>query len=184
MRTDYTLFEANHIQRAIRYRMARLNGVFWGIVLVTMGAALLSRALIHVGPVALASGVGGLMLIAIGVGWWHRALSRTVWCVKVVSDAVVGYDCARRKTVFSWCNVRRIDLTDEALWIVQSPYHVMTISTSFDDFSALSHQILKGAEDHGIPLYIDGQSLDEMDVYVLCPFLTKEPPTGAAGPSM
>lgn len=182
MQVNYALFEANDIHRATRYRMARLNGVFWGTVLITIGSALLSRTLVVVSPVVLGVSLGAFVLVAAGVSWRHYALSRTVWCVKVMAESVIGYDCARRKTVLPWHEVQQIDLSGETLWIIQSSYHAVGISTSFDDFSTLSHQILQHAEPHGVTICIEGRPLDELDVYALCPFLTNEPPTDAAEP--
>jgi len=177
MQSAYDLFEASQLHRTTRSQMCRLNAAFWGVLLVTIGAAMMSPTLFASAPVVVGSGLGALVVTAIGISIKHYLRSRTIWCVRVGPDAVIGYDCARRKTVWTWDATRQVDLTDDHLSVIQSPYRALALATSFDTFPALSHRIVRDAERHDVPLTIDGQSLDTLDVYALCPFIVEHPPT-------
>lgn len=182
MSADYELFDANHIQRSVRHRMYRLNVLLCAILVITLAGLLLGRTG-QLSSQSLAWMVVGGLFLGAGVAWHHRHLSRTVWCVKVSPEGLVGYDCARRKTHLPWSQVERVDVTDEALVIVQSPYQFVAISTSFFDYPSLSHGVLSHAEDHDIAFYLNGRSLADLDVYVLYPFLTdatSADPSGSA----
>ncbi len=180
MSADYELFDANHIQRSVRHRMYRLNVLLCGVVVLTLAGLILGRSG-HLTPHGLAWILTGNLLLAGGLVWRHRHLSHTIWCVKVSSEDVVGYDCARRKTRIPWPKVEQIDVTDEALIIDRSPYRFFAISTSFFDYTTLGHCILAHAEQHDVPLYLEGKSLHDIDVYALYPVLTDEPPADASG---
>lgn len=175
MRSDYVLFEASKLHRATRSRMCRLNAAFWGILLVTIGMAMMSPTLFASAPLLVGGGLGILVVAAMGISVMHYLQSRTVWCVRVGPDAVISYDCARRKTVWPWEAVQQVNLTDDDLTVMQSPYRVLSLATEYDTFPALSHRIVQDAERHGVPFTIDGQPLEAIDVYALCPFLTKHP---------
>jgi len=179
MRSTYDLFEANQLHRTTRSQMCRLNAAFWGVVVVTIGAAMMSPTLFASAPMVVGSGLGVLVMTAVGISVKHYLLSRTIWCVRVGPDAVISYDCVRRKTVWSWDAARQVDLTDDRLSVIQSPYRVLSLATEFDTFPALSHRIVQDAERHNVPFTIDGQSLDAIDVYALCPFLAGEHPPAA-----
>lgn len=175
MRSDYVLFEASNLHRTTRSRMCRLNAMFWGILLVTIGGAMMSPTLFASAPLVVGGGLGILVASAAGVSVMHYLQSRTIWCVRVGPDAVISYDCSRRKTVWLWSEAQQANLTDDDLTVTQSPYRVLSLSTEFDTFPALSHRIVQDAEQHEVPFTIDGQPLDALDVYALCPFLTKHP---------
>lgn len=183
MSSDYQLYDASHIQQDARRRMHRTNVALCGIGLFLLVGVLLGRA----GELSAQSVTwmltGGLITIAGGLGWQHRRLCRTVWCVKVSAEGIVGYDCARRKTHLQWHDLHQIDVTDRALVLIQSPYRFFEISTAFFDYSSLSHIVLAHAERHDVALCIDGRPLDAIDVYALYPFLTGEPPADAPGPA-
>lgn len=176
------IFDAKHIQRAVRRRMHRLHVALCGVGLVVVGAVLLSAR----GTLSAAGGAwvvtGALLVAGIGMAWRHQRLARTVWCVRLSHDAITGYDCARHKTVVPWDAVDRIDVTDDALVVMQSPYRFVAVSTAFFDYPALSHRVLDAAAPHGVPLCLNGQRLDEVDVYALYPFLRDAPSADAAGP--
>lgn len=183
MPADYQLYDASHVQRDVRRRMYRLNVALCGLTLLLLIGVFLGRA----GHLSAQSVTwmltGGVLVIASGLGWRHRHLCRTVWCVKVSAEGVVGYDCARRKTNLKWDDLQQINVTDHALVLIQSPYCFFEISTAFFDYPALSHGIVAHAERHDVALSMDGRPLDEIDVYTLYPFLTGEPPADAPGPA-
>jgi hypothetical protein len=163
--------------------MHRTNIALCGLGLLLLVGALLGRAGdLSAQPVTWML-TGGLIVIASGLGWQHRRLCRTVWCVKVSEENIVGYDCARRKTTLKWDALQRVDVTDHALVLVRSPYCFFEISTAFFDYPTLSHSILAHAERHDVALCLDGRPLDAIDVYALYPFLTGEPPADAPGPA-
>ncbi len=180
MQSAYDLFEANQLHRATCSQMCRLNAAFWGVVLVTIGAAMMSPTLFASAPIVVGSGLGVLVVAAVGISVKHYLRSRTIWCVRVGPDAVISYDCARRKTVWSWDAARHVNLTDDHLLVIQSPYRALSVATAFDTFPALSHRIVEDAERHDVPFTIDGQSLDALDVYALCPFIAGEHPPAAS----
>lgn len=187
MPAGYELFHATHIQRAARRRVHRLYGVALGLILITV----LSFALERLGllPMAAVAWIlAGSWLLGVGITARRlRHVRRTVWCVKVAGDALVGYDHARRKTRLEWTVIHHINLTDEALVVVKSPHCCFRIATTFPEYAALSHRIVQYANRHGITVCIDGRPWHQFDVYALYPFLTTgkpptgKPPTGASG---
>lgn len=181
MSTGYTLFDANHIRRAAHRRVRRLYGMVLGIILMSLLSVGLGRAgLLSTSSIVWA--LGACWLLAVGVVVWQiRRLRHTVWCVKVSPDALVGYDYTRHKTELAWPSIHRVDLTGDALVVVQSPHRFFEVSTSFPDYPVLSHQVVRLADDHGVPVCIEGQPWPQLDVYELYPFLTGEPPADAPG---
>lgn len=182
MPPNYALFEATDLHRAVRYRMARLQGMLWAIVVAAAGFILLSRTLVVVSPAAIGSGAVLVLAILACLGIRRCQLSRTVWCVKVLPDSIVAYDCSCRKTTLAWQNIQRVNVTDDALWIGLSPTRSIALSTSFNDFTDLSHHITRHAEAHGIPVCLDGRPVEDLDVYALCPFLSDDSSADAAAP--
>ena len=180
MSGDYQLFEANHIQRSVWHRMYRLNVLLCVLVIITLTGCILGRSG-QFSSQGIAWMVTGALLLATGLVWRHRHLSRTIWCVKVSHEGLVCYDCARRKTIIPWPLVERIDVTDDALVIVQSTYRFFSVSTSFSDYPALSHCVLSHAEVHDVALHLNGQSLEGLDVYALYPFLADATSADASG---
>lgn len=111
-------------------------------------------------------------------------LRRLVWCLKLSDTLVAGYDYARRQTCMPWSEVQRIDLTAGGLVIEGSEGRVLELSPLFTDFAALSHRVVQYAEQHGIPVYVDGRPWEEVDVYRLFPFLEEGlPPSPPHEPS-
>ncbi|NBB73848.1 MAG: hypothetical protein GVY35_09230 [Bacteroidetes bacterium] len=180
MSTDYALFDASHIQRSIRHRMFRLDVLLCGIGFLTLAALFVGRAG-ALSPPGVAGFLTGSLLLIGALIWRRRHLARTIWCVKVSPEGVVGYDCARRKMRIRWTDVEQIDVTDEALLVIESPYRFVTISVSFFDYPTLSHCVLAYAEPHDIPLALEGHLVNDLNVYALYPFLTDEPPADASG---
>lgn len=180
MSIGYELFHANHIQYAARRRLHRLYRVMAGLLLVTLS----SLTLEWFGPLPMTTTawiLGGTWLLGIGItGWQLERVRRKVWCIKVATDAIVGYDHARRQMRLTWTAIRRIDLTDDALIVMKSPRCFFEVSTTFPEYATLSHRIIRYANRHGAAVYVDGQPWHELDVYALYPFLATEPPADAS----
>ena len=184
MRSDYVLFEAPCLRRAICRRMSRLNAAFWGVVALTTGAGTLSAPWFASSPIIVGAGLGALVCAAGGISVNHYLLSRTVWCVRVTPNQLISYDCARRTRIWGWDAIRQVDLTAETLRIVQSRYWSVSLTTQFDDFPTLGHLIWRHAEQRGAPFTIEGQPLDELDVHSLYPTIVCHPPAVPPGPDL
>lgn len=181
MPTEYVIFDASEVQLHTRRKVRWVYLSFSFLTVLTLCSLAFVR-LGHLSPSALTWGLPIVWLVAgSGLGWQLRRLRRTVWCVKLSEGDIVGYDYARRKTVFAWTEVERIDVRDAGLTIMASPHCFFEISTRFPDFAALSHQAAQHADQHEITLCIDGEPWENLDVYQLYPFLSNEPPADASG---
>lgn len=100
-----------------------------------------------------------------------RALRRVAWCLKISSEAVVAYDYARKKIMIPWSRIERVDWTDQSLRIIGPAPYTIEIPGMFSDFQTLSHSLITRARERNVRLGIDGQEIDEIDVYDLYPFL-------------
>ena len=82
-------------------------------------------------------------------------------------------------------NLRRrrlnVDLTRDGLLIVGPALFAFEIPHLFPDFAPLSHSVVYYAELNGVPVFIDGQPWQDLDVYQLFPFLADDPSTDAPG---
>jgi len=127
--------------------------------------------------------------------WWilqrFGKLRRLVWCIKLSDRHVVGYDYARRKTTLDWLKIERIVLASKGL-VIDGPQPVTTdgrftpgasieIPHLFPDFATLSHRIFEYASLYDIPVFIDGQPWEQLDIYNVFPFLQDSPSTSEPG---
>lgn len=181
MSAGYELFHANHIQREARRCVHRLYGIALGLALITVLSLGLERFDLVPSTAAACLLVGSWLL-----GVWItarrlRRVRRNVWCVRIDPDAFVGYDHARRKTRMEWPSIHHVNLTDEALVIVKSPHCFVRVSTTFPEYTALSHRIVHYAARHGTAVCINGRPWHQLDVYELYPFLANEPPADTPG---
>ena len=177
----YEVFDNEEVQRHARKQAAHLTAVTATAVLVTLfGAALGSEGYLplpHVG--------GALGVTWLGTVRWManrmRKLRRLVWCVKLSEERVVGYDYTRRKAIMDWSRVQRVELTHDGLLLVGPELFVFEIPHLFPDFAELSHRVVHYAEMNGVPVFIDGQPWQDLDVYQLFPFLTDDLSSNAPG---
>ena len=150
-------------------------------VLATLfGAALGTEAYL---PLPLVGGV--LVVMWLGTVRWManrmRRLRRLVWCIKLSEERIVGYDYTRRKAIMDWSRVQRVELTGEGLLLVGPELFAFEIPHLFPDFSVLSHRVVHYAEMNGVPVFIDGQPWQQLDVHQLFPFLAEDSSTDASG---
>ena len=170
----YEVFDNEEVQRHARKQAAHLTAVAATAVLVTLfGAALGSEGSL---PLPLVGGV--LVATWLGTVRWMsnrmRKLRRLVWCVKLSEERIVGYDYTRRKAVMDWSRVQRVELTHDGLLLVGPELFAFEIPHLFPDFAELSHRVVHYAEMNGVPVFIDGQPWQELDVFHLFPFLTDD----------
>ena len=177
----YEVFDNEAVQLYARKQAARLTAFVAGAVLVTLfGVALGSEDLVPMPAL-------GVVLIITWLGTVHwlarrmRKLRRLVWCIKLSEDRIVGYDYTRRKAVMDWSRVQRVDLKKDGLLIVGTELFAFEIPHLFPDFAALSHRVVHYAERNGVPVSIDGQPWQELDVFQLFPFLADDPSADAPG---
>ena len=177
----YEVFDNEEVQGYARRQAARLTALAVGSVLLTLVLAALGLEGIVPAPL-----VGVLLalswLIAVRViATRMRRLRRLVWCIKLSEARVVGYDYTRRKAVLEWDEVRRAELAADGLLLVGPAGCVFHVSHRFPDFAVLSHRVVYYAEQNGVPIFIDGQPWQEIDVYRLFPFLADDTAREADG---
>ncbi len=177
----YEVFDNEEVQRYARKQAAHLTAVAAAVVVLTLACAALALEGLLPLPVA------GILLVLtwFGAVRWialrMRRLRRLVWCIKLSEERVVGYDYTRRKAVLAWNRVRRVDLTGDGLLLVGADLCTFEIPHLFPDFAALSHRVVHYAEVNAVPVFIDGQPWQTLDVYRCFPFLAEDPSTDAPG---
>ncbi len=177
----YEVFDNEAVQLYARKQAARLTVVTAAAILISLfGLALGSEGYVPM------PAIGGLLFFIwfVVVHWMARRmrkLRRLVWCIKLSEDRIVGYDYTRRKAILAWTRVERVDLTRDGLLIVGPELFAFEIPHLFPDFAALSHRVVHYAEVNGVPVSIDGQPWQELDVYQLFPFLADDPSADAPG---
>ncbi len=173
------VFDADQVLYDTRRRVVRLGRVAIGAGILTVGLVALWLNL------ALPLPSLGCLLALLWLGETTystrrlRKLRRVVWCLKLSSDAVEGYDYARRHLQLAWKHVQRVELTDAGLRVVGDPHPLIEIPDAFVHYSALSHRVVHYAERQGVPIWIDGQPYEEIDVYALFPSLAEGPSSDA-----
>ncbi len=177
----YEVFDNEAVQLHARRQATRLTAVAAAAVLLTLCVAALGFERTLPLPA-----VGGLLAGTwLGAVWWiasrMRRLRRLVWCIKLSEERVVGYDYTRRKAVLEWSQVHRVALTGDGLLLVGRELCSFEIPHLFPDFAALSHRVVHYAELNGVPVFIDGQPWQDVDVYRLFPFLAEDPSADAPG---
>ncbi len=171
MPTLFEVFDNEQVQFLTRRQAALLTGLIIGMIAVTAAA----MAGVHIGlaplvPAALFIFAAWLSLLGY-VRKRIQELRRVVWCVKLSERSIVGYDYARRKTTFDWIHVRRVELKRDGLTVIGPEEKILEVPHLFTDFPTLSHRIAEHAEFYSIPLFIDGEPLQNVDVYSVFPFL-------------
>ena len=167
----YEVFDDEQVQFVTRKQVATLSFFFFASVALT-GAAFAIGQWDNL-PTAL---TGGFILLAwlVMIRWASRrlrSLRRIMWCLKLSDRRLVGYDYARRKTSLDWTHVERVELVRKGLRIYGPPPCYLEIPTLFPDFATLSHRIVSYAEFYEVPVFVDGQPWQSLDVYALYPFL-------------
>ncbi len=121
--------------------------------------------------------VTGLVVSGVFARWLVRRirrLRRIVWCVKLSSEEVVGYDYARRRPTIPWRTVERIEIGDAALTIVGPAPIQLEIAHVFRDFVQVSHRVVHYADRYGIPVFVNGKPWQHINVYDVFPFLADD----------
>ncbi|WP_456426752.1 hypothetical protein [Rhodocaloribacter sp.] len=167
----YEVFDNEEVQRLSRKRAAALIALAMTLVAVTLTLLAMSRE--GVVPTAPA----GVLITSswLGTAWWItrrlRRLRRLVWCVKLSENRIVGYDYTRSKTTLDWRQVERLELTQDGLVVVGPDECSLEIPHLFPEYAILSHRIVRYADAHGIPIFVNGRPWEDLDVYALFPFL-------------
>lgn len=167
----YEVFDNSEVQYLTRRQVATLTGV-------AIGTALASMAAYEVGirlDAPMWTIGSSIALVWMGAFWWilHRLgkLRRVVWCVKLSDRRIVGYDYARRKTELDWIRIERIILAPKGLIIDGAQPRSIEIPHLFPEFATLSHRIFEYANLYDIPVFINGQPWQQLDVYAMFPTL-------------
>ena len=177
----YEVFDNEEVQRHARKQATHLTAAVATTVVMTLfGMALGSEGFV---PLPL---VGGVLVVTwlVAVRWMAnrmRKLRRLVWCVKLSEERVVGYDYTRRKAVMDWSRVQRVELTDDGLLLIGPDLFAFEIPHLFPDFAELSHRVVHYAEMNVVPVFIDGQPWQDLDVFLLFPFLADDLSSDAPG---
>lgn len=170
----YEVFDNENVQLNTRRQATHLSLYTALAVMLTF----LITALALEGTLPLPT--AGILLVVLWAGltsWLSyrmRKLRRIMWCVKVSPDRIVGYDYTRHKTVLDWPAVHRVELAPKGLLLAGEDHCTLEIPHLFPDFHLLSHRIVQHAETHSVPILIDGQPWESVDVYHLFPFLTND----------
>lgn len=181
MPSRYEIYENEEIHCRTRRQVRRLGGIALAALVFTMALAAL-HAHRTLSTLLLST---GLSLAWTGtIGWtafrlWH--LRHVAWCVKISPREIVGYDYARRRHRLSWKEVQRLSITDENLRLNDVNGCWLEIPTRFRDYPALSHRLLQLSEQRNVPVYVDDQPWEQIDVYQLFPSLSGDPPADAPG---
>lgn len=167
----YEVFDNEEVQFSTRTQVAKL-GALGG---AATAATVTGLALGHAALVPMWAALGVLVLVWLGVIRYsaHRfeRLQRVVWCVKISDRHVVGYDYARHRTTLDWTEVERVALTREGLLLAGPDRRALEVPVLFPDFAALSHRIVHYAEFYSVPVFVDGQPWQAIDVYAHFPDL-------------
>lgn len=182
MSLRHETFDAEEVLFETRRRVAQLSRIVLSAIVVTI-LALIAGARFSLAPLLVGGSLVGVWFSVVAyVAHQMRRLRRVAWCLKLSSRGLEGYDYARRRIQLRWAQVRRIALSGSGLLITGSEHCRIRVPDRFPDFPELSHQVVRLAERHGIPLFIDGQRLDDIDVYALFPFLADDPSSDASAP--
>lgn len=171
----YEVFDDEHVQFRVRRRAARqVASMLAALAALACGGVILSEAWgSGWGAFGFAALLGLVAVIATAASL--ARLRGIVWCIKLSSHHVVGYDYARRRIALEWDDVELVDVTDQALLIVGRPTgpHIPTllVPSRFASYVALSHRIIRYAEAHAVPVCVEGRPWQLLDVEALFPFL-------------
>ncbi|MEM8600189.1 MAG: hypothetical protein AAGF99_09740 [Bacteroidota bacterium] len=165
----YEVYDNEQVLVQTRERVGRL----------TIGTSLLAGAVVSFAPlmvlhfdygVVWAGLLAALLMAALGwaaLDYLHQRC--VVWCVKLSMQRIIGYDFARRTLQLEWTSVARVELDAEGLLVVgeagERPLPVvLKIPQHYPDFATLSHRVVEYAEAHHVPVHVEGQPLDALDV--------------------
>ena len=169
----YQVFDNVNIQLVTRKQATQLSGLFTAAFGLTfLGIVLVFEAGF---PLVLL----GIFLptVWIGVIWLGvyrlRILRHTVWCIKLSDREVVGYDYSRRKIKLDWIYVERIEITKKGMLIVGPVPCSLVVPHLFPDFAELSHLVLHYADFYEIPIFVNGEPWQQLDIFDLYPFLAE-----------
>lgn len=119
--------------------------------------------------------ISGVLILLFVIFWWItarlRTLRRVVWCVKISDRRIEAFDYTRKKITLDWTKVQRVELNTDGLTMFGPKFCALEIPHLFTDFSTLSHRIIGFSELYEIPVFVDGQPWQSIDVYTLFPFL-------------
>lgn len=179
----YEVFDNEEVQWHARRQATRLTMAAAAAVLITFCIAVLALDGWLALPIA-----GGLLVTTwlgavYGISRRLRRLRRVVWCIKLSEERVVGYDYTRHKAVMAWAKIQRAELTRDGLLLVGEGACTFHIPHLFPDFAVLSHRVVYYAEQHGVPVFLDGRPWQDLDVYRVFPFLADAAPKAGAGDS-
>lgn len=167
----YEVFDNEDVQLSTRRKVTALSAV----AAVAGTVTLICLSAISSGHIGLWSAAAIVMPIWVLTTIWciHRlrALRRVAWCLKISDDSVIAYDYSRKKILIPWSRINRVEWCGGSVRIVGPPPCTIEIPCLFADFAALSHSLCAQAERHGVPIYIDGQGIDEINLYAVYPFL-------------
>lgn len=167
----YEVFDNEQVQGYIRRQATRLSVVATVVVLLSLFAAALGLA----GHVPLPVVGSFFIMLWFGTVRWMsnrmRKLRQIVWCIKLSPNRLIGYDYTRQKTELRWSHVKGIELTQTSLLIIGPELVRIEVPHLFPDFHKLSHRVVFYAELHEVPILIEGQPWESIDVYDLFPFL-------------
>jgi hypothetical protein len=185
----YEVFDNEEVQQATRKRVGRaILTVALGLVAtVTLIPLLLVQS--STPAIAISAVFGGLALLLTLVSRRMLLLRRVVWCIKLSVHRVVGYDYARRKTVLTWPEIERVDVSLNGLEVVGRPSDgrpatIIHIPTLFTDYPRLSHRLVEYAEAHGVPICVEGRPWQLLDLPTLYPFMQERPVMERPGGSL
>lgn len=170
----YDVYDNVEVQLLTRRQAAAVTGIV--TVVLAVSAACLSLGL--AGVLSLPLAVFVALLVGSAFIWWFvrriRRLRRIVWCVKISREEVVGYDYGRRKRALEWSKVERVEVDDGSLTIVGPQPVSLEITHLFADFHCVSHRIVHFADRHAIPIFVHGKPWQQIDVYAVYPFLSRD----------
>ncbi len=178
MEDEYLVFDNDEVLFRTRSSIVLLTGllILNGFALLILSLYLLAypeelthwRTLLGLGlPV-----LGSLLLLR-----RIRRLHRVVWYLRVMEDGIIAYDYTRQKWVIPWIDMLAMNVTDQGLMVLtRTGNRRLYIPSAFPDYHVLSHALVAGAESRGIPIWIRGKPLEELDLHTLYPFLTSDTP--------
>lgn len=171
----YVTFDNEDVHLHTRQQVALMVDVIASALSCTVFLVL--GALIGLLPVIITA--GGLLLAWMCIAGWTllrlRRLRRIAWCVRLSDHRVVSYDYTRRPTRTPWRHLQRVDLKNRALHLVGPNPKLIEVPHRFGNFSDVSHAIVDHAEENNIPVHVDGQRWDTLNVYTLYPGLDADP---------
>lgn len=167
----YEVFDNEHVQLTTRKQAAMLTISVVSVVAISV----VCFVAMYAGHIPVPAGA-----LLLSVTWmftfkWSfdrlQRLRRVMWCIKISDRRIVGYDYARRQTILDWTKISRVELVGTGLILTEKDDHSLEIPHLFPEFAELSHRVVHYAEFYNIPVFLDGQPWQNIDVYDIFPFL-------------